>query len=92
MANVRKAGTVRFTVTVEQDAFEVLEMYCNKLGFTKSTVINGWLVEATDNLHMVLDTISRIESGEMSLEQLSELLGGLDQAVSMVGKIVKEEK
>lgn len=89
MANVRRAGTVRFTVTVEQDAYDVLERYCNKLGVTKSTIINAWLVEATDNLNMILKTIAKVETGEMSLDELSELLGGLEQLLSAVGKMGK---
>lgn len=92
MANVRRAGTVRFTVTVEKDAFEVLDRYCNTIGATKSMVINAWLVEATDNLKLVLDTIEKVKSGEMPLEQLNGIVEGLEAMLSTVGNTVRCSK
>lgn len=92
MANVRRAGTVRFTVTVEEDAFEVLEKYCDTIGATKSMVINAWLVEAADNLALALDTVEKVKSGEMPLEKLSGIVDGLEAMLSSVGNTVRGSK
>jgi len=68
-------GTVRFTVTVEYDAFNTLQKYCERLGATKSTVINGMLVEATDAMEGLMALMDKAEAGEVGLGQFeAELL------------------
>lgn len=79
MKEYRKAGTVRFTVTVESDAFCVLERYCRFMGMTKSHMINQWLVETTDSLNDLLDVAEKVREGAISQADVNEKLNELKQ-------------
>lgn len=81
---IKNAGTVRFTVTVEKDAFEALDRYCEVLGVTKSHVVNSWLVSATDSLMSLLDVIERAKTGEISLVDLEAKLSRYEGILSAV--------
>lgn len=68
------AGTVRFTITVEKDAYDVLERYCSLMDVTKSHVMNSWLVTSSDAMSSLLDVVERAKAGEISLVALQDEL------------------
>lgn len=82
-----KAGTARFTVTVEKDAFDTLERYCYFMGITKSHMINSWLIESTDSLNALLDIAEKAKKGEVDEKRLNEKLEELKALLNKAGDL-----
>lgn len=91
MKEIREeAGTVRFTVTVERGAYDVLERYCDVLGLTKSHVVNAWLVTACDAMGSLMDCIEKAKDGEISLADLERKLQEYEGLLRTAEKIKAE--
>lgn len=80
-------GTVRFTITVEKDAFDVLERYCSLMDVTKSHVMNSWLVTSTDAMSKLLDLVEGAKEGKVSLVDLQ---AELDRFTGILESIERE--
>lgn len=66
----KEVETVRFTITVDKDAYDILERYCELMEVTKSTVLNSWLATSSGAMNSLLDVVERAKSGEISLTDL----------------------
>ena len=65
----------RMTITIDQELHDLVEEYSTVSGLSKSTIIGGWIREASGGIRQLINLYGMIDTA--SDDQLSQIEGEL---------------